>query len=655
MIVSPQSPPSRAPKLLDLFRVPSQSAFTVLTQPLVFPLFCLGAALMFVPRSAGGVFSYTGCLGTARSAHTATLLANGLVLVTGGTGDGDLASAELYDSTSGTWTATGSLNTARSGPTATLLPNGMVLVTGGSDGNVSLASAELYDPTTGTWSLTGNLNTPRAGHTATLLPNGLVLVAGGLGPPFIGILDSTELYNPATEAWTISDSLKTKRFAHTATLLPNGLVLVAGGQAEVIVTPTAELYDPAADKWSATGELNTARLAHTATLLPSGLVLVSGGKNGNYRDSASAELYDPAAGVWTATGDLSTAREIHTATLLLNGMVLAAGGNVDGGPTASAELYNPAGGLWSPTGYLNTARDAHTATLLPNGMVLVTGGEDANSFVLASSELYSLSPTAESLNMSTRLAVGTGDNVLIGGFIIRGNVPKTVLLRAIGPSLANANPPVPNVLADPVLELHEPDGSIAINNNWKDSQEQAISDTGIPPTNDLYAALLETLAPGAYTAIVSGNDNGTGVALIEAYDLQPDSDSKLANISSRGRVQAGDEVVIGGFILGPEGLPSAKIVVRALGPSLTSAGVVGALQNPELELHDSNGNLIASNDNWKDDGAQRAELLADNLAPSDDHESAMAVVLAPGAYTAIVNSKEEDTTGIGLVEVYNLQ
>ena len=193
------------------------------------------------------------------------------------------------------------------------------------------------------------------------------------------------------------------------------------------------------------------------------------------------------------------------------------------------------------------------------------------------------------------------------------------------------------------------------NDNWKDSQEQAITDTGIPPGNDLESAILETLAPGPYTAIVSGNNNGTGVALIEAYDLQPESDSKLANISSRGKVETGDDVIIGGFILGPDGLPNAKVVVRAIGPSLVETQEsCGVLQDPTLELHDSSGNLIASDDNWREDSAQEAELEADGLAPTDDRESALDVTLAPGAYTAIVRSKD-GTTGVALVEVYTLE
>jgi hypothetical protein len=447
-------------------------------------------------------------------------------------------------------------------------------------------------------------------------------------------------------------------------LLLNGMVLVAGGG-----VVSAELYDPALGTWTATGSLITRRSGHTSTLLPNGQVLVAGGDNGT-TILASAELYDPGLGTWSATGSLSyIGRYFHTATSLPNGMVLVTGGQGVNFILTSAEVYDPAIGGWSATGSLNTARKTHTATLLASGKVLVAGGYGGKDF-LASAELYdsasiptptpSLTPTptpppaAESLNISTRLAVGTGDDVLIGGFIITGNAPKMVLLRAIGPSLANANPPVVGALVDPLLELHEPDSTVVTNDNWRDSQEQAISSTGIAPTNNLESAILKTLAPGAYTAIVRGVNNGTGVSLIEVYDLQQDSGSKLANISTRGKVETGDDIIIGGFILGPEGVPSSKVVVRALGLSLADKGVMGTLQDPELELHDGNGNLIASDDNWKDDSAQEADLETDGLSPTDHRESAIDATLAPGAYTAIVSGKD-GTTGISLVEVYNLE
>ena len=638
-------------------------ARSILARRVAVPLLFLGAGLMLAQSCAGGVFSNTGSLTTARYGHTATLLLDGRVLVVGGfDGTIPLASAELYDPVSGTWSATANLTTGRNGHTATLLPNGKVLVAGGGnifDGSTVLASAELYDPVSGTWSATGSLGTARFSHTATLLPNGQVLVVGGgYGST---VLASAELYDPVSGTWMTTGSLVTRRTEHLATLLLNGRVLVTEGfnfDADSLVS--AELYDPASETWEATGHIGVA-YGGTATLLPDGRVLHAGGSIPSLLQGGSdfAELYDSASGAWTETGRLTTSRAYHTATLLPNGQVLVAGGDsffkTIHTYLASAELYDPASGAWTATGRLATGRWDHTATLLPNGQVLVAGGNDG-TIPLASAELYdpaAIVPT-KLLNISTRLAVGTGDDVLIGGFIIAGNAPKMVLLRAIGPSLANGNPPVAGALADPMLELHEPDGTVVTNDNWKDSQEQAITDTGIAPGNDLESAILATLAPGAYTAVVSGNNNGTGVALIEAYDLLPEFNYMLANISSRGKVETGDDVIIGGLILGPDGMPNAKVVVRAIGPSLVDAGVTGALLDPTLELHDSSGNLIASDDNWKDDSSQETELEDDGLAPTDDRESAIVQTLAPAAYTAIVRGKD-GLTGIGLVEVYDLE
>ena len=242
-------------------------------------------------------------------------------------------------------------------------------------------------------------------------------------------------------------------------------------------------------------------------------------------------------------------------------------------------------------------------------------------------------------------------NVLIGGFIITGIDPKKVIVRGLGPSLGSAG--LSGVLADPNLELHEPDGTVVTNDNWKDSQEAEITATGIPPTDDLESAIVETLAPGAYTAIVSGKDGGTGVGLVEAYDLDQAADSQLANISTRGFVDTGDNVMIGGLILGAGAGASSTVIVRGLGPSLTAAGVAGALADPMLELHDSNGTIIASNDDWMD-SPDKQTIIDDGLAPTNAKESAVLVTAAAGAYTAIL-SGVGNTTGVGLVEAYNLK
>jgi hypothetical protein len=250
------------------------------------------------------------------------------------------------------------------------------------------------------------------------------------------------------------------------------------------------------------------------------------------------------------------------------------------------------------------------------------------------------------------MRVQPGDNVGIGGFIITGSAPKHVLLRAIGPSLAQFG--VPNVLADPVLELHGPAGFVTItDDNWMDDpvQKAAIIATGIPPTNDLESAIDTTLAPGSYTAIVRGNGNTSGVALVEVYDLSQPAFAKLANISTRSFVSTGDNIVIAGFILGSNS-GNDRIVVRGIGPSLTAVGVADALANPTLELRDNNGVLLVANNDWQDNPAQAAELTAAGLAPTNNLESGIAVTLPPGLYTALLAGRNNGT-GIGVVEVYD--
>lgn len=246
-------------------------------------------------------------------------------------------------------------------------------------------------------------------------------------------------------------------------------------------------------------------------------------------------------------------------------------------------------------------------------------------------------------NISTRLSVETGDNVLIGGFIVTGTEAKKVLIRAIGPSL-----PVAGKLANPTLELYDAGGLLLSNDDWKSTQQAEIEATTIPPTNDLESAIVTTLPANnsAYTAIVRGVNNTTGVGLVEVYDLDRTVDSKLANISTRGFVQTGDDVVIGGLIV--LGTDPQDVIVRAIGPSLP---VAGALLDPTLELHNANGALLASNDNWRSD--QEAEIIASTVAPTNDLESAIVRTLAPASYTAIVRGAR-NSTGIALVEVFGL-
>ncbi len=261
------------------------------------------------------------------------------------------------------------------------------------------------------------------------------------------------------------------------------------------------------------------------------------------------------------------------------------------------------------------------------------------------------SAPAQPLNISTRLRVQGGDNALIGGFILTGSDSKGVLIRALGPSLGASG--MSGALSDTTLELYDSSGQlIASNDDWKDSQQPEIQNTGVAPNDALESAILTTLSGNSsYTAVVRGKNGASGIGLVEVYDLGLIAGSKLGNISTRGFIDTGDNVMIGGFIVGGNGPERTRMIVRALGPSLSGLGLANALPDPTLTLHDSNGNVIASNDNWRE--ALQPEIEAAGLAPRDDRESALFASLAPGAYTAIVAGKA-NTTGIGLVEAYHI-
>jgi hypothetical protein len=361
-----------------------------------------------------GAFTPTGSMITPRYLHTATLLADGRVLIAGGEMlvDGTsgmfktLSNAEIYDPATGTFTATGNMTAPRAYHTATLLPNGKVLIAGGEQINYptggvaepTLASAELYDPDTGTFSATGTLTTSRASHTATLLSNGTVLIAGGLQSPSgvyvasaVAFLASAEIYDPSTGIFTATGNM-TSVWADTATLLANGKVLITRDD---LVTPlyvsSADLYDPLIGTFTSAGFLNANHTMPTATLVTNGKVLIAGGDMGD-GDGATviAELYDPATGAFSSTGSLTVGREEDTATLLSDGSVLFAGGHND--LAASAEIYGPLAAAFSGTASMPTARELHTATLLRDGRVLIAGGDDERYWIpetiLSSAELY---------------------------------------------------------------------------------------------------------------------------------------------------------------------------------------------------------------------------------------------------------------------------
>jgi hypothetical protein len=491
----------------------------------------LGSAELYNP--ATGTFTLTGSLNVERCYHSATLLNNGMVLITGGEAPGSsgfvaLGSAELYDPANGTFTAAGNLNAARVDPTATLLNNGIVLLTGGfvlsGTTDVPLSSAEVYDPVAGAFATTGSLNSTRAGQTAALLPNGTVLVAGGFDAD--GSLSSAEFYEPGTltpagltsitvsaappttpatptvspgtyqrfiatgafpggnqqlhavtwssldsstiqisndatnpgtavavgspatvepitvtaSAGTISGtatlnvrptgfvttgSMKVAREDFTATVLNNGLVLVADGDGSPGSPAAAELYNPATGTFSVTGTPIFSRYFATATLLGNGMVLIAGGSSTGPPGLSSAELYNPATGTFAATGSLNTGRYDHTATLLNNGMVLIAGGQTSASSFfASAELYNPATGLFTATGSLNIARGQHTATRLDDGTVLIAGGQGTGGPFIASAEIYDpmTGSFTETGNLNTPRVSHTATLLPNGTVLIAGGV-----------------------------------------------------------------------------------------------------------------------------------------------------------------------------------------------------------------------------------------
>jgi phospholipase/lecithinase/hemolysin len=258
-----------------------------------------------------------------------------------------------------------------------------------------------------------------------------------------------------------------------------------------------------------------------------------------------------------------------------------------------------------------------------------------------------IAPLGKATNISTRGIVGTGEDVLIAGFIISGNQAKKVIVRALGPTLSTVG--VSGALADPTMTIvNSSNVVVASNDNWRDTQETEIAASGFAPPNDLESAIIATLAPGSYTALVTGKNGGTGIGLVDVYQLDTTT-SIFSNLSTRGFVGTGENVLIGGLIIG-SGEPPV-IVLRALGPTLSSFGIAQPLQDPTLELRDANGALIAFNNDWSDNTP--TGIKATLLQPTDHRESAIIASLAPGNYTAIVRGKN-GTTGVALVEAYRL-
>ena len=348
-----------------------------------------------------------------------------------------------------------------------------------------------------------------------------------------------------------------------------------------------------------------------------------------YRDLNSNGFYDPGEGVGGVTVTIAGVNTYAVTASSGGYSVPVPNGNYavtfSGGGVPTIQKNVSVNGESVKTDYVATG--APTPTPTPTSTPSPTGSPGATKLA----------------NISTRAVVGTNANVLIGGFIVTGTQPKKVIVRGIGPSL-----PMSGTLFDPVLELHDATGAaIASNDNWNQNANNAeIANSGVAPVNPNESAILMTLAPGPYTAVLSGVNQTTGIAVVEVYDLDGGAASKLANISTRALVQVGDNVLIGGLIV--VGQSTTNVIVRAIGPSLV---LPGAMSDPTLEMRDASGTLLSANDNWRSD--QQNVIIDTGVAPTNDAESAIVTSLSPGPYTAIVRGAN-GTSGVAVVEVYQL-
>ena len=420
-------------------------------------------------------------------------------------------------------------------------------------------------------------------------------------------------------------SVRPAQAGYTVTLQQVGLDVVATGSGAIDLTGLTSL--------SQSGSLDPYVIPHSVLLPTHGIIGISTGPT-----SSSVDTYSGPAGP-TSFGS--------------------------GGPTAassgSGDMVGIATIFWGsflnvPTGYVSDTflsdMAIYSGTTLAQlgvtpGTYVWTWGTGANqNFTLQI--LTAILPATNITSISSRASVQTGEGVTIAGFIVSGTDAKTVVLRGLGPTLTGAG--VTGVLADPTLQLFDGSGHpMWFNDNWKDTQQAQIQATGLAPPNDLESAILQVLQPGHYSAVLSGKNGTTGVGLVEVYDISPGVSAELTNVSTRGFVGTGNDVMIGGSIVRGGASP---VLVRALGPSLAPFGVVDVLTNPTIELRDANGTLVAANDNWKQ--IQQTDIQSTGLQPANDAEAAIFTILPSGAFTVIVRGAN-GTSGIALLEIYNLE
>jgi hypothetical protein len=513
-----------------------------------------------------------------------------------------------------------------------------------------------YNPSTNGWQLfnrddgasafadptTGSLTSLGTGTDSTFTST----VMSRLGAYWQGntAANQTAFFDNATV--TVVNAAPTPTATATATSTPTATA-TATPTATATATPTAAPATPSPTP-TATATA-TATPTATATATPTATPVTTPSPT----PTATATATPTATATGTATSTptstpTATATIAPTATATATSTPIATATST---PTATATSTPTATATATATS-TSTPTATATATATPITTSSPTPTATATPTAMATPTATPAPSVAQALNIATRLKVDTGDKAMIAGFIINGNASKPVILRGIGPSLLAFG--INDALLDPVLDLRGSDGSLILSNdNWKDTQREQIEGGPLQPRDDRESVIVATLPPGAYTAALTGKNNTIGVGLVEAYDNNQALDSQLANISTRGFVLDGNNVMIGGFILG--GSPnSTRIALRGIGPSLAKFGLNPVLQDPTLEVHDGNGATLVANDNWTDDSASAAQLTASGLAPTDPKEAGVFITLPPGQFTAVLAGKNNGT-GIGLIEVYNLK
>ncbi|CAA9270253.1 MAG: hypothetical protein AVDCRST_MAG42-3235 [uncultured Chthoniobacterales bacterium] len=530
----------------------------------------------------------------------------------------------------GSWRTLAAMPSARQEVSAAVL-NGKIYVIAGYDSDgASTATVEAYNPHTNTWSPVRPLPFANNHNNAA--------VAGGRLYTFGGISNQAFVYDAAADAWLPVAPMHFQRGGTAAVGVISDKIYVAGGTQGSTSLRALEVYDPATNVWSQLAPMSVAR-NHTAGAVIDGKLYVVGGR-GAAGAATALEVYNPQTNSWATRAPMPTGRS-GIAAAAVNGELWVFGGEASF--TGAVEVYNPAANAWRKLPNMPVPRHGLWAAVIGDRIHLAGGGAQEGFGASNANDVFTVERKATLANIASRLKVEPGDNALIAGFIVTGTASKRIIVRALGPSL-----PVEGRLADPVVELFDRQGQIvAANDNWRDApNRQEISESTLAPAADAEAAILTQVAPGDHTAVVRGTNDSTGVGLVEVYDLEAGSDSQLANISTRALVRTGENVLIGGIIL--TGTEPRRVVVRAIGPSLM---VPNALQNPTLALHDANGAVIGENDNWR--SSQEGEIIATNVPPSHDLESAIVRTLPAANYTAIVRGAGE-SSGVGLVEAYAL-